>query len=70
MVQSGKSDETPLALDNASMRALFGNSNIAEGRTPALALQLSLELHAGIKPARPDHWREVLPWKNLIKQAM
>lgn len=81
-VQSGKSDDTPAALDTPGKRALYNNHKPSlldkgaagdQGGYSAnrdAALEQALKIDETVRRVAPDGWRGVLPRENVIKQAL
>ncbi|RDS84210.1 type I restriction endonuclease subunit R [Dyella psychrodurans] len=80
MVQSGKADDTPIALDTAGKRALYNHlkdkvRGVAEppaiyGQPVDEMLELALRIDQTVKRVRPDGWRGHTPKENTIKHAL
>lgn len=80
-VQSGKAEDTPVALDSAGKRALYNNLKGFVAKRQAAepkatygekdeALALALRIDEAVKRNRPDGWRGHLPKENIIKQVL
>lgn len=81
-VQSGKAEDTPVALDTPGKRALYNNLKPAIpdkwaaedqgecGQTNDIALVQALNIDGAVRRVAPDGWRGVLPRENVIKQAL
>jgi type I restriction enzyme R subunit len=61
-VETGKSDDTPTALNTPGRRALYNNLGKSE--------ELALQVDTIVKKTRPDAWRGVQTRENTIKAAL
>ena len=80
-VSSGKSEDTPAALDSVGKRALYNNlkpaapkNKVADGDAAYIdkdaALELALRIDHAVKNGRPDSWRGFLPKEKAIKRLL
>ena len=61
-VESGKSSDTPAALDTPGRRALY--NNLSQNQ------ELALRIDAAVKINRPEGWRGVPARENIVKGAI